>query len=1485
MSRLLLAPRAAAEALTLAATGAPRATVAVLAAATLILASLLPQLALVNSEEMWLPKGPRTDAYHGAAAAFGVTEYVGVLAEDSDGNIVGAEAMAALLELEDAALSDPSVAEAFRFPRDPDRNAVSLADLVAEADAVLEHRAAQFEPLAAALAATLNTTGDPASVDRAVRQASQVVALLSAIRELARSHGPQFEHALLDTLLPELQVTLLSGADPAWKGEASALLLAPAMLANWSQPRAPLDPQDGALAAARALVLAASAELLSNATGASKAASATFLVRSFVALRDVLDLDAANASSTSAFLQNLCAALDPASPATTSGLFTGALGELVRALLLVDRLSPVGDSEAVAGVRAMALDLSGLLEGTASREARQAALALFARLFEAFAEMGTRGLDLNVPQSNISYDSYSAALNENASKLEAPGASVAELAAAASNLSLSTTGFLGNLENLNALGIFTDPSSYERVHTMVVFLNDTFATLVELMALPEPRSTLALAASMVSVEVRNVVNTSAQPAHRIDLNASAALAHALRAFEEAVSAGGETPSALSASRAAGWILKATDFEDRGLMPSSEEDLLSLTALTLEEASLRFASGEPPAAHGAFASVARASFAFSAAAPSSGLAESDLRSLSSLLEGAARSLEAALEGSQNPALFARVAGASLALLAFGLASPRGGLEGTAAALLPPLIGSIEGLSALFSSAALSNGTKGLVAAQAFLGADLTLTHLGGVPPPPLPSTRAEAAARLRALGDSGVSLTLSVLLNTTERAPARVGGLPQGDLRFAPFEAAVAASDPGVERALREAHGFAARALLPSDFTASGANVTAKGTLVLFLFNGSLERSALGQRESALRDLAHARASGGVSYAAFGFGLMWYDTQKAMDLSVVLFALTMLLVMGVALYAVYRRPFDVALTLTLLGATVVWVLGTAAMLGIAINPVTQVIPVLLIGLAEDYAVHWTVGYRRKRDLHLAPTKAALGAVLGVGGVLFLATVTNGLSFLSFGGSDLALIKDFGLLLALGLGFSFLLTVTLVPAATVWRDESLERRGAKLRGAQGGAGAPRTVKAPPAGPSGAERALLRAVEKAVRHPWSALAVVALLTAASALGATTLSTTFSYDQITARDLDSVRALNAAQDGYPASIERVSIVVEGRVDEPAVFLALRQAQANVQGDPFVVFEAGRAGTRSIVSQIEAQAALHALEGSAARGYLPSFDAAFRAADFNGDRRLDAADNLTAGQLQAVYDALLSDPAGSTAELLHKGPGGYDRAALQVEAKRAVENGATLSAALEADAAPLRDPSLSASVTAVSVSGLALLNREVMEAVVESGWQSVLWTLVAALVILTVFFFAAFRSLALGALTIAPTLIAVAWTLGAMVLAGLSLNMMTVMIATTTVGMGDLYAIHISYSFYRELRRHKDPVQAADEMVREAGAPLLEASATTALGFLILVAAPVPVVQSYGLIFAASIVFAFLYSILVMPVLVLLLARATGAVGRDAVA
>ncbi len=1477
MSRLVHVARDSAAGIATSVSGAPRATLAVVLVITLALGSLLPQLSLVNSEEMWIPEGPRADAYHALAASMGSTEYVGVLARPTDGNIVGAAEFEALLELEDAAVSNSSVAEAFRFPRDPGANALSIADIVAQADAILSHRAEVFEPLAAALAESVAGSSG-AAADEAVLQAAAAVALLTAVRVVGAEQGGDGD-ALLRALLPELEVALLSGTGHASKADATAALLAAVDFANWSKESGPLVPSDAALAAARSLVAEASAHLTSNASAPTKAAAAAIVSESFLVVRHVIALQGADPAGTSALLAHLSAGIGSGGAPAALADYANATSALLHDVLFVDRLEPFADGEAAYGIRAMAIELSAILGSNATLALKAGGVSLFARLFEAVGSMGESGLDLAVPQTNVSYESFSVALNENATVLGDIAGTQAARAAAAANLSLRTTAFLGNLINLNLTGIFTDQVSFQRVLTMVTFLNDTFAELEVLLSLPDDPLLSGHAAVMVAREVLNVVNTSAVLPHVVDLNASARLSHSLRLLEAAVRAHGTEPGADAFGRAAGLLLSTADFEAASLLPSSAEEVLLLTADTLAASSAVLVGGDPVSIKASFAACAAAAFSQGAAAPASDLAPAAHATFVSVLQREFAALEGLLSSGQNPALFARLARASLAVFSEGLAAPEGGLAGTDARFVDPLRAILEPLPAILRSATVPNATKDLVVAQAFLGADTASSHIVRVPAPGVPRDRAESAERIRSLGDAGVVRTLAVLLNTTRTLRPELAALPPGDPRFQAFSDAVAAYHPAAEDETRAVLGFRARTLLPNALAFSGGSIAAEGTVVLFLFNGSLDRPTLGARENALRDLARAQQPSTVAYTAFGYGLMWVDTQRAMDLSVVLFSLTMLAVMGAALWAVYRDAFDVLLTLALLGCTVLWVLGTAALLGIAINPVTQVLPVLLIGLAEDYAVHITIGYRRRRQEGAHARAAALASVLGVGGVLFVATVTNGLSFLSFGGSDLDVIRDFGTLMALGLAYSFVLTITLIPAATVWRDLRRDRQAAERAEPP----APAEARAPEAPRAGrAERGLLRAVQVCVRHPWSALAVVALLTAASGIGATTLATTFSYDQITARDLEAVSTLNAAQDGYGASIQRVFIVIEGRVDDPAVFLAIGEAAALAADDPFVVRAQGAAGVASIASYMDELAARIRLEGTSAHGYSSAFSTAFRDADRTGDGRLSAADNLTQPQVAALYDALLDAPRQTATEFVHRGPQGYERAAIRVEAVRAVEHGDALAAALHADSAPLRATALAADVTGVTVTGLPLLNREVMQAVQDSGWQSVLATIVAALLILTVFFFAAFRSMALGSLTIAPTLIAVLWTLGAMALAGLSLNMMTVMIATTTVGMGDLYAIHISYAFYRELRRRETAELAATAMVREAGLPLLEASVTTALGFLILVLAPVPIVQSYGLIFALSIVFAFLYSILVMPALVLLLARATHKIGSE---
>ncbi len=1481
MSRLVHFTAGAASSVARAVSGAPRATLAVVLVVTLALSSVLPQLALVNSEDMWIPEGPRADAYHGLAQAFGSTEYVGVLARPSSGNIVSASSFEALLALEDAAVHDSSVAEAFRFPRDPDANAVSVADLVAEADALLAHRATVVEPLAVALAATVNSTAGPAA-DQAIAQAAAAVRLLELVRsdqvENPRAAGARY----IASAVPDLEVAMLAGTDAGFKAAAVALLLAAAELANWTVAHPSADPSSAPLLAARALVEGARTHLLSNASAPSKAAAARLMQNGVLSARSVGDLDAEAAAQADAFLAALASGFEGVGSGPGGVEYATALWSLVQATLFLDRLDPVAEPEAQTGLAAVSAELSALLASNASREARAGAVSMAARLFEAVVAMGDRGLDLAVPQTNVSYESFSVALNENATILGLPSATGPERAAAATNLSLRTTAFLGNLINLNLTGIFTDQASFQRVLTMVTFLNETFAQLQAVMSLPDAASDLAHPAAMVGHEVLHVVNTTAPSPHHVDVNASAMFAAALRQLETAIQAGAPAAVSRSFEVAAAGALRYADFEAAGLMAQPQEALLTLTAASLETSAEVLGGGDPPLAKATFGAAAAGSFEGARVAPA-GSATPEARSLLVPLLQEADGLAALLQAGQSPALFARFGQSSLSVFTAGLTQPASFVSGNETAQVWLMLDLMAPIPPLLASAAVNNATRDLFMFQVHVGAQILQAHLAALPPPPVPRDRTGAAARIHAAGDGGVARVLGVLLNTTANAPAASPSIPSTDLRFGPFAAAVAGYHGGLENELRAAFGYRARTLLPNAISSSGAGVAASGTVVIFLFNGSLDRPTLGAREGALRDLARAQGTGAVVYSAFGYGLMWYDTQAAMDLSVELFALTMLAVMGAALWAVYRNLFDVALTVALLGATVVWVLGTAALAGIVINPVTQVIPVLLIGLAEDYAVHITIGYRRKRAAGASPNRAVLASVVGIGGVLFVATVTNGLSFLSFGGANIALIRDFGTLMALGLAYSFALTLTLIPAATVLADGRRERRKAKEAEA-----APSKSKQAPKSKerehlSRSERALLYTVKKCTSHPASALAVVALLTAAAAIGATSLETTFSYDQITATDLEVVRTLNAVQDSYGASVQRVFIEVKGTVEAPAVFLAMAQTATRAADDPYVSTGAGLAGVVWIGSYIDDLALRMRIEGSAARGYSPAFADAFSAADTDHNGRLGAGDLLTNASLRAVLAAAAADPASTASELVQASAGGgFERAVMRIEVVRAVEHGDALTAALEEDAAPLRALGAGAGASEVTVTGLPLLNREVMQAVQDSGWQSVFATVILALIVLTVFFFAAFRSLALGPLTIAPTLIAVAWTLGAMVLAGLSLNMMTVMIATTTIGMGDLYAIHISHSFYRELRRHKDAGEAAAEMVREAGAPLLEASATTALGFLILIFAPVPVIQSYGLIFAASIVFAFLYSIIVMPILVLLLARATHKVGVE---
>jgi predicted RND superfamily exporter protein len=138
---------------------------------------------------------------------------------------------------------------------------------------------------------------------------------------------------------------------------------------------------------------------------------------------------------------------------------------------------------------------------------------------------------------------------------------------------------------------------------------------------------------------------------------------------------------------------------------------------------------------------------------------------------------------------------------------------------------------------------------------------------------------------------------------------------------------------------------------------------------------------------------------------------------------------------------------------------------------------------------------------------------------------------------------------------------------------------------------------------------------------------------------------------------------------------------------------------------------------------------------------------------------------------------------------------------------------------------------------------------------------ILAALVLIIVY-----RNLPLGIIAMIPIGISIVWILGTMFYLGYILNVLTVTVTSITIGIGIDYAIHVTERFRLVADKTGDVHQAVCEAISRTGGALLIAALTTALGFGILVFAPIPPQQQFGFILAITITFAFITSVVVLP-------------------
>ncbi|HEY1356981.1 MAG TPA: MMPL family transporter [Thermoleophilaceae bacterium] len=149
-----------------------------------------------------------------------------------------------------------------------------------------------------------------------------------------------------------------------------------------------------------------------------------------------------------------------------------------------------------------------------------------------------------------------------------------------------------------------------------------------------------------------------------------------------------------------------------------------------------------------------------------------------------------------------------------------------------------------------------------------------------------------------------------------------------------------------------------------------------------------------------------------------------------------------------------------------------------------------------------------------------------------------------------------------------------------------------------------------------------------------------------------------------------------------------------------------------------------------------------------------------------------------------------------------------------------------------------------------------VAEGLATAVQHSIFVLLGAALLVMAATLALVFRS-RLRLLPLALALAAAAMTFGALSLAGGSLTMASIAVLPVLIGLAVDYAIQFQARFdeERERRPRDDPAEAAASAAAAGGPTIATAGLATAVGFLVLLLSPVPMVRGFGLLLVLGIV------------------------------
>ncbi|HSM02436.1 MAG TPA: MMPL family transporter [Acidimicrobiia bacterium] len=555
----------------------------------------------------------------------------------------------------------------------------------------------------------------------------------------------------------------------------------------------------------------------------------------------------------------------------------------------------------------------------------------------------------------------------------------------------------------------------------------------------------------------------------------------------------------------------------------------------------------------------------------------------------------------------------------------------------------------------------------------------------------------------------------------------------------------------------------------------------------------------------------------------------------------------------RTGADTLLTMAAIFMAITWMQGIGVLFGPKylgwiddFGPMNQIVPILLIGLGVDYAIHLTTRYREEAGGGDAVDHSMNKAIHTVGIALVLATVTTAVGFLTNLVSPIPALRDFGILAAVGIVSSFLIMMSFVAAFRVLLDRRAERADRLPRESLGAT---------------KERALPRLIGRtsilAEKAAVPVVMVALLLGAVGAFGVTKLKTEFSVTDFVPRPNPLLETFDTLTTDFAGGFGETTdvLITNGDVGTPEVHNAMAQSLGNLRGVPNVVTYGEFAAAESSISLIAAFA-----DPASAR-FEPQFAQIAASAGFSADGTVSPT-----ADVDALYGALFAIAPAEASRLIHRSDAGYDALLVSIT----TQAGEPAAGALAADIREAFAPVAESGAQAVPTSDYIIANV-VVQSMSDSQLSSLVIAVVAAALLLVINFWIESKRPFLGIITIAPVALVMLWAFGLFPVFGLAFGPVTATVSALAIGIGVPYMIHITHRYQEDRIRCASPEEAVRSTTTNTGGALAGSAFTTIAGFGILMTASLVPFQQLGLVTAYTIFLALIGAVLVLPSMLVL--------------